>query len=559
METIPNTTQQPEATGIAYSYIRFSSAEQAKGDSKSRQTTASEEYAQDHGLTIDRSLHLQDLGVSAFRGKNAAEGALAGFFEAIQTGQVTPGSTLLVESLDRLSRDQITSALTQFLNIINSGITVVTLMDKMVYNRETINQNPGSLMMSIVIMMRAHEESATKSERIGSAWAKKRRKARENGTPLSKNCPGWLRKTKTCYEIIPERAAIVRRIFHLAADGMGKRTITKTLNKEGIPTWGGKSWYDSHVWKLLFNPTVLGTFQPRRRDPETGKYVPDGEPILDYFPAAITPAEWQAAKSRPSAPRGPRSLKIGNLFSGLVYCGYTGYKMRFTCRAKHSFLRGDIERFDPEATPQSWPYSHFEKSVLKYLHELDWQGLINPKGDPEKERLQAKAASLSIEAAQKREAINRILDRFTTGDQPPALARAAHERAAKIAADLENAEERLKEVAKELKTRESRAKAVSTGIEEFKTLISTGSRNERLRLQTEIRRRISRINCYRHGVQNEMGVILNSSPALEIQYPNDESRFVWIGTNNPICNPHIIPVRVKDITRKCNPPIPYNP
>lgn len=54
METIPNNTQQPEATGIAYSYIRFSSAEQSKGDSKSRQTTASEEYAQDHGLTIDR-------------------------------------------------------------------------------------------------------------------------------------------------------------------------------------------------------------------------------------------------------------------------------------------------------------------------------------------------------------------------------------------------------------------------------------------------------------------------------------------------------------------------
>jgi len=282
----------------------------------------------------------------------------------------------------------------------------------------------------------------------------------------------------------------------------------------------------------------LGTFQPRRRDPETGKYVPDGEPILGYFPAAITPAEWQAAKSRPSAPRGPRSLKIGNLFSGLVYCGYTGYKMRFTCRAKHSFLRGDIERFDPDATPQSWPYWHFEKTVLKYLYELDWQGLINPKGDPEKERLQAKAASLSIEAAQKREAINRILDRFTTGDQPPALAKVAHERAAKIAADLENAEERLKEVTKELKTRESRAKAVSTGIEEFKTLISTGSPNERLRLQTEIRRRISRINCYRHGVQNEMGVILNSSPALEIQYPNDESRFVWIGTNNPISKPH---------------------
>lgn len=92
--------------------------------------------------------------------------------------------------------------------------------------------------------------------------------------------------------------------------------------QRGVKTWGGKSWYDSHTWKLLFNPTILGTFLPRHRDAQTGKYVPDGEPILNYFPAVITPQEWQAAKSRPTVPRGPRFLRTGNLFSGLVYCGH---------------------------------------------------------------------------------------------------------------------------------------------------------------------------------------------------------------------------------------------
>lgn len=537
MDTIPHPNQPAETAGIAYSYIRFSSAEQAKGDSKSRQTAASEEYARQHGLTIDISLHLQDLGVSAFRGKNATEGALAGFFQAIQSGKVAPGSTLLVESLDRLSRDQITSALTQFLNIINSGITVVTLMDKMTYNRETINQNPGSLMMSIVIMMRAHEESATKSQRIGSAWSKKRQKAREAGQPFSKNCAGWLRLTPTGYEIIPERAEIVQRIFRMAAEGMGKRTITQTLNAEGIKTWGGKSWYDSHVWKLLFNPAVLGTFQPRRRDPETGKYVPDGEPVLNYFPAVITAQEWEAAKSRPTMPRGPRFQKVGNLFSGLIYCGYTGYKMRYSCRAKNSYLRSDIERFDPEAKPQTWPYAHFEAAILKHLRYFDWDSLVTTANDPEKDRLVARVASLNLEASQKRAAINRILDSFADGNHSALLAKEAQKRAEKIAVELEETQAALKEAQAELAKVNSHTKAVTDGVQEFRRLIAEGSTAERRKLQTEIRYRVDRIYCYRAGIINEDGIILNVTPAIEIEYHFGVSSIILIGSDNPIQNP----------------------
>ncbi len=173
---------------------------------------ASEEYATKHGLWIDSGLKMQDLGVSAFRGKNATEGALAGFLLAVQSGRVAPGATLLVESLDRLSRDQITEALTQFLGIINSGITVVTLMDNMVYSRTTINDNPGSLLLSIVIMMRAHDESSSKAKRVGEAWQKKRHQAAAVKKPMTKMCPEWLELTPDGYVRRPERAALVVRI-----------------------------------------------------------------------------------------------------------------------------------------------------------------------------------------------------------------------------------------------------------------------------------------------------------------------------------------------------------
>ncbi|HTH76980.1 MAG TPA: recombinase family protein, partial [Trinickia sp.] len=67
----------------AYSYIRFSTPEQKKGDSLRRQKELSERYAREHDLTLDTSLHLHDLGVSAFDGSNVTRGALGGFLKAV--------------------------------------------------------------------------------------------------------------------------------------------------------------------------------------------------------------------------------------------------------------------------------------------------------------------------------------------------------------------------------------------------------------------------------------------------------------------------------------------
>ncbi len=78
----------------AYSYIRFSTPEQLKGDSLRRQLESSRKYALEHNLVLDESL--RDLGVSAFKGKNATEGALKRFMELIDAGQVERGSILIL-------------------------------------------------------------------------------------------------------------------------------------------------------------------------------------------------------------------------------------------------------------------------------------------------------------------------------------------------------------------------------------------------------------------------------------------------------------------------------
>jgi hypothetical protein len=43
-------------SAIAYSYLRFSTSDQANGDSRRRQVAMAEKYAVEHHLTLDRSL-----------------------------------------------------------------------------------------------------------------------------------------------------------------------------------------------------------------------------------------------------------------------------------------------------------------------------------------------------------------------------------------------------------------------------------------------------------------------------------------------------------------------
>jgi DNA invertase Pin-like site-specific DNA recombinase len=249
----------------AYSYLRMSTDLQLKGDSRRRQLEASKAYAEEHELELADDAQLEDIGISAFKGANARDGALGQFLAAVKGGSVERGSYLLVESLDRLSREEILPAHTLFLSIVQAGINLVTLIDKRVYRAKSTNL--VDMITSLVIMERAHEESKTKSMRVGAAWKNKRTKAAE-GQPMTARCPAWLRLSSDgrSYEIIPERSEIVRQIFADSAAGLGMYSIANRLNKSGLPAFVGKNgWHRSYLAKTLENRAVLGEFQPRRR------------------------------------------------------------------------------------------------------------------------------------------------------------------------------------------------------------------------------------------------------------------------------------------------------
>ena len=60
-----------------------------------------------------QSANRPQCGVSAFRGKNRKKGDLSVFLAALEAGELEPNPVLILEDLDRLSRDKIMSSVDQ--------------------------------------------------------------------------------------------------------------------------------------------------------------------------------------------------------------------------------------------------------------------------------------------------------------------------------------------------------------------------------------------------------------------------------------------------------------
>lgn len=306
----------------AYSYLRFSTPEQLKGDSLRRQTQLAEEYARRHGLVLDTELNLRDLGVSAYRGDNIETGALGAFLTAVKEGVVEPGSLLLVESLDRVSRKVARKAVRILEDIVEAGITVVTLNDGKQYTADSLDG--FDFVMAVLILIRANEESATKARRIKAAWHSKRQRAKS--ATLTAITPGWIELDGQRKPVlIPERAAVVRKIVKDFLRGVGKHTIARDLNAAKVPPFGrAKHWHRSYIDKILTSPALVGTFVPHVEEHRGGKLhrIPQ-EPVESYYPAVIDAETWERlqAISRKSPLRGRHATKaVRNVLSGLARC-----------------------------------------------------------------------------------------------------------------------------------------------------------------------------------------------------------------------------------------------
>jgi DNA invertase Pin-like site-specific DNA recombinase len=395
---------------LAYSYIRFSHSRQRAGDSIRRQVEARDKYLAEAGLTLDTSFVLIDQAVSSFRGKNAKMGRLADFLAAIRSGRIRQGSVLIVENLDRLSRDEIAEALELFLSIIRAGVKIVTLFPRQEFTKD--NLDLSSLVLAIVELGRGHSESVAKSSRARANWTKRRKQLKQD--IFSTRRPSWLDVTEDRQFVPnPEKTEIVRRIFTEVIAGTGIMALARKLNKEGVPSISKAArWQHSYLHKVLTNRAVLGEWQPKQQAGDR-KFHPVGEPIPDYYPRVIDDDTFREANLalRSRLHSGPRSETnpVANLFTHRVfdpaggpYChqlhGVPGKRsgVRIAYLVPFSYATGEGPNRD------FVPYLPFERHVLRRIREV--------KLDPDDtERVRN---TLCAEEADIRERINKMKDKL---------------------------------------------------------------------------------------------------------------------------------------------------
>jgi DNA invertase Pin-like site-specific DNA recombinase len=420
-----------------FSYIRFSTPEQSQGDSLRRQLEYATAFADKRGLRLDDTLSLRDLGLSGFRGDNRTKGALGQFLKYVAEGRIAKGSFLVVESLDRLSRQEILSALNLFSEIIQSGITIVTAIDGQEYTESSVNSNPMQLMLSLVSMTTAHEESAKKSKRIGKAWEGKREKALNGERKLTARAPRWLvlSEDKKQFKVISERAKIIEQIFDLKLGGVSKTAITKILNQQQVWIAGnGRGWHHSYIQAILSNRAVIGQFQPSKILVMDGRRVrvPVGDAIADYFPRIISDEVFYGVQKQIENNRrlvgngGGKNGKCSNLLSYIAKCGYCGAPMTFVdngwakFKSKYKYLICDNARRGRGCKYGSVHYEEVERLVLEYCKGLTARDLF-PDGNKTADEIDLLKSTLLATEAKISEAesqIENLTDAITsTGDK----------------------------------------------------------------------------------------------------------------------------------------------
>ena len=386
---------QMAAKPRVYSYTRFSTPEQAKGDSYRRQGDAALRWAEKRGLELDDRLSIADEGVSAFRGTNAEiDKGLGKFLHACREGLIPDGSYLLVESLDRVSRMAPRRAQRLIDDIVDNGVTIVTLNDGQEYTAHRLDNDPTALLIALMVSWRAHEESKTKGRRVAEAWAEKRRKVAAGETvKLTALSPTWLEWRDEGWSIHPVHGETLRRVYRMTLEGIGEHKIAETLNREGVPPMGrgrrkGTMWHRSAVSKLLRNSAVIGTLTPGRIEYVGDKRVRvTDEPVPGVFPAVITEADWLAVRAlkdgQTTAVKG-RAAKapMANVFSGLARCPDCGAAMTRVMKGRKKGGKPKLVCTRAKAGAEK----HYVSVPVDQVHDAffsSWQNLLAdvPAGD----------------------------------------------------------------------------------------------------------------------------------------------------------------------------------
>ena len=177
---------------------------------------------------------------------------------------------------------------------------------------------------------------------------------------------------------------------------------------------------------------------------------------------------------------------------------------------------------DTKAQPHSIMYSRFEEAFLRWVDLLPWAEIAGETESSSLKQLRSELAAANA-AIEKNDKILQRLQRLLLGDdEPPAT----------LVDTMKDAELKRTELAgqkllleKQLDDLERNQQPLADSKALRDVILAGGDRDSRLRLRTEIRRRVSRIEIYFER---------REFPVVRVNFTNGASRFMVIGRKGEI-------------------------
>ena len=196
--------------------------------------------------------------------------------------------------------------------------------------------------------------------------------------------------------IIDEEAAeVVRMVFRLYADGMGKKNIARYLNEQGIPNpteykkrkglpYRGVAMKYASMWKyfsisdMLQNEIYIGNMvQGKYRNPtyksRSSKPVPKEEWIVveNTHEPIIDKDLWDKVQKMLSEKARPMCTGEVSIWANKVKCLYCGYGMRVIKNRDYRYFRCSSRYFDQISCPGGIiPQRFLEEAVIRELNTI---------------------------------------------------------------------------------------------------------------------------------------------------------------------------------------------
>ncbi len=287
-------------------YLRISQDREGEQAGVKRQEADCRKLAKTKGWEVVAVLTDNDISASKGRRRPAYEALL----EGIEGGRF---EAVVVWHADRLHRRPV--ELEEFIELADRRRTKLASCTGDI----DLSTDDGRLVARLLAAV-AKKEVEAMGRRIG----RKHQERAEAGLPHpgGKRAFGYDydREAKT-YRIVPEEAALIRRIARDVQRGRSLGSIVAELNANGVRTIRGGKWWLSNMRDLLLSPVIAG----RRVHRRTGIDVQGNWKPIISLPEQERLRAILEDPARREAKGGPHRRR--HLLSGILTCGVCGAKL----------------------------------------------------------------------------------------------------------------------------------------------------------------------------------------------------------------------------------------